>query len=233
MTHDTNLGSARLREAILQSEAKQYGALPEAEDELQYSGRYIRKINSLCRKPSLPLSAPGRRVKKYAAVALLTIVIFFTGMLSVLHLQARSTVAEWFINVYESFTEIFFSNHDSEKSPTTIESLYAPTVIPDGYTETKRHVTQGELSFTWEDGRGNQIIFIQTPLYSKTTLDNEDISTETVFISDKKCMIIRKNVKICVCWNNNDYAFSLIVPQELTQNEWIDMISSVGEISAD
>lgn len=233
MTHDTNQGSARLREAILQSEAKQYGALPEAEDELQYSGRYIRKINSLCRKPSLPLSAPGRRVKKYAAVALLTIVIFFTGMFSVLHLQARSTVAEWFINACESFTEIFFSNRDTEKSPDTIVTLYAPTAIPEGYTEAERHLTQGELSFTWEDGRGNQIIFIQTPLYSKTTLDNEDISSETIFISDKKCLIIRKKEKICVCWNNNDYAFSLIVPQELPQNELNNMISSVREISAD
>ncbi len=233
MTHDTNKGSSRLREAILQSEAEHYAALPEAEDELQYSGRYIRKINSLGRKPSLPFSAPRCHVKKYAAVALLTAVLFFTGIFSVLHLQARSAVSEWFINVYESFTEIFFSNHDSEKSPDTIESLYAPTAIPEGYTETERHLTQGELSFTWENDSGNQIIFIQTPLYSKTTLDNEDISTETIFISDKKCMIIRKNVKICVCWNNNDYAFSLIVPQELTQNELNDMISSVGEISAD
>jgi hypothetical protein len=229
MTHDTNQGSARLREAILQSEAKQYGALPEAEDELQYSGRYIRKINSLCRKPSLPLSAPGRRVKKYAAVALLSCLILITGIFSVS--ATRTAVTEWFVNIYESFTEIFSARADLEQKPDTIETAYTPTAIPEGYQHVENYLAQSEWKITWKNASGDSIYFIQTTLSSKATVDNEEAECEMLRIADKQCLLIRKNGKICIYWNGKDYAFSLIVPEAVTTEQYSAIIDSVEKQS--
>ena len=50
-------------------------------------------------------------------------------------------------------------------------------------------------------------------------------------IADKQCLLIRKNGKICIYWNGKDYAFSLIVPETVTAEQYVDIIASVEKNS--
>ena len=170
---------------------------------------------------------PQFGVRKYAAVALLTCMLLMTGIFSVS--ATRNTVTEWFINIYESFTEIFSARADLEKNPDTIETAYTPEGIPEEYLLVGSYRAQSEWKIMWENQAGDRIYFIQTPLSSKATVDNEETEYETLHIADKQCLIIRKNGKTCVYWNGKNYAFSLIVPETIGFEKYSSIIASVEE----
>jgi len=231
MNNAQSNGRLRLMQAIQNCEYDYYSSLPQSEEPIHYSARYLRKIRSLHRKIDFSVLLPRPTTRKYTAAILLTAILFFTGIFSVA--QARNAVAEWFTNICERFTEIFFSEQDADKAPDSIESPHAPTKIPLNFTEKDRYFAQGELKLTWENERGEYIVFIQTPLHAQTTLDNEQIEYETTVISEKNCILIQKKEKICIFWNTDDYAFTLIVPQSLPREQWSDIIGSVRKTSFD
>ena len=229
MNNQSTCGSIRLREAIRRFECEYYASLPQSEEEIVYSKHYCKKIKRLCKKSEFSSMFPQFGVRKYAAVALLTCMLLMTGIFSVS--ATRNTVTEWFINIYESFTEIFSARADLEKKPSTLETAYTPTAIPEDYHRTEDYLAQGEWKITWKNASGNSIYFIQTTLSSKATVDNEEAECEMLRIADKQCLLIRKNGKICIYWNGKDYAFSLIVPEAVTAEQYVDIIASVEKNS--
>ena len=106
MNNISHCGRLRLQEAILNCEYAYYNALPQSEEPILYSARYLKKIRALCRGKDFSLPFFGSNIRKIAAVAMLTAVIFFTGIFSAV--DARNTVAQWFTDIRERFTEIFF-----------------------------------------------------------------------------------------------------------------------------
>lgn len=60
--------------------------------------------------------------KKQAAAILIAIGIFFG--LSIGVYAAREPIVEFFLNVKEKFSEVFFNQEDIEKAPKTIETVY-------------------------------------------------------------------------------------------------------------
>ncbi len=225
MDNQTTCGSFRLREAIRRFECEYYDSLPQSEAEIVYSARYRKKMERLCKRSELSFIFPQLSVKKCTAVALLTCLILMTGIFSVS--ATRNAVTEWFINVYESFTEIFSARADIGKKPDTIETAYTPEGIPSDYFRTETYRAQSEWKLTWTNEAGECIYFIQTPLSSKITVDNDETESETLCIAGNPCLITRKNEKVCVYWNGRDYAFSLIVPETIGFEQYSAMIASV------
>ena len=239
MNNEPNSGKSRLLQAIQSCEHAYYASLPQSDEPIRYSKRYLKNIRSLCRKSenSPLLSDPTEKkrqgrfwtnshgIKKCAAVALLTAALFFTGIFSVLY--ARTTVTEYLTKIYESFTEIFSFGRDIEKAPSTVETVYAPSSLPPDYTQTESYIAQSEVKFTWENGSGERIFFIQTTLSSKSTIDNEDLEQTTLRISEVKCYIVQKNGRICLRWNTKDYSFTLIVPETVTYEQYCSTVDSV------
>ena len=218
-------GKSRLQEAIRRYETEYYRSLPEIEEPIRYSDRYLKKMEKLCRRSRKALTFPNLGFKKSVAVALLTAMILLTSIFSVT--ATRSAVTEWFINVYESFTEIFSVRKDAPTKPDSIETVYAPTVLPEGYTLTDEYLVKSESKFTWENAAGDRIFFIQTPLNSKTTFDNDGTVSETIFIANVRCYLVRKKGKVCIYWNTKEYSFTLIVPETVTYDQYAAMIGSI------
>ncbi len=229
MNNPSIYGKSRLQEAIRRYESDRYRSLPEAEGPIDYSERYRKKMEKLCRKSPKICSFPKRGLRKSAAVALLTSLLLITGIFSVT--ATRTAVTEWFINVYESFTEIFSIRKDVPTAPNSIETVYSPTALPDGYTLADEYFAQSEVKRTWENNGDERIFFIQTPLNSKTTFDNDGAVCETLPISNVKCYLVRKNGRLCIYWNTKEYAFTLIVPETVTMEQYTDIIGSVEKYS--
>ena len=229
MDNQVICGSFRLREAIRRFECEYYVSLPQSEEEIVYSKRYRKKIDRLCKRSALSSAFPHLGVRKYVAVALLTCLFLMMGIFSAS--ATRSAVSEWFVNIYESFTEIFSARADLEKKPSTIETAYTPTAIPEDYQHVENYLAQSEWKITWKNTSGDSIYFIQTTLSSKATVDNEEAECEMLRIADKQCLLIRKNGKICIYWNGKNYAFSLIVPETVTAEQYVDIIASVEKNS--
>ena len=227
MDNNLTCGKTRLEEAIRRYECSCYTTLPQSDEPIPYSARYRRHIRRLGRNQRASFTFPIPVISKYAAAVLLTVILAFTSIFSVS--AARITVAEWFVNIYESFTEIFSSDRDIARAPDSIETVYTPTKLPSGYAFKENYLSRSESKLTWENAKGECIFFIQTPLYSKTTVDNEDTEHETFLINDTRCFLTQKNGKTCVYWNSKEYSFSLIVPKELTREEYTEIIASVTE----
>jgi hypothetical protein len=213
MTNDINRGQSRLQEAILRYEYAYYASMPQSEEAFSHSHRYRKKIRELCRGMRIVYRPPHLGIRKSLAVAFAAALIIATGILSVS--AARTAVEEWFVHIYESFTEIFSAQADVDKKPDSIETPYTPAVLPEGYRKVDEFLAQSERKLTFENGIGERIFFIQTPLSSKTTIDTENAEYEMREIDGVSCFFTQKNGKICVYWNNDEYAFSLILPESV------------------
>ena len=220
-------GKSRLQEAIRRYEITCYDSLPEAEEPICYSARYLKKMNRLCRKSDTLFRYPKLGFRKSVAVALCTAILLITSLFSVT--ATRTALTEWFVNIYESFTEIFSIRQNRVIVPDSIETAYAPTEIPEGYTLCEEYFVHSEVKLTWKNAQEEYIYFIQTPLYSKSTFDNEDAETETAVISDMKCYVVRKNGTTCMYWNTKEYSFTLIVPEMVSPEQYAAIIASVQE----
>ena len=227
MDNQTTYGKSRLQEAIRRYEITRYDAMPEAEEPICYSDRYLKKINRLCKKSDPFFSYPKLGFRKAVAVALCTAMLLITAVFSVT--ATRTAVTEWFINVYESFTEIFSIRQNKDIAPDSIETAYSPTALPEGYTLHEEYLAQSEHKLTWKNKQEEYVYFIQTPLHAKSTFDNENTENETAFLSDVKCYIVRKNGKTCLYWNTKEYSFTLIVPETVSREQYSDIIASVQE----
>ena len=225
MTNDLNRGKSRLQEAIRRYEYAYYASMPQSEEVFSHSRRYRKKMRELCRAPRIAYHPPHLGIRKSLAVALATALIVATAILSVS--AARTALGEWFVNIYESFTEIFSAQADVDKKPDSIETAYAPTELPNGYRRTDEYRTQGEWKLTFENGSGEQIFFIQTPLSSKTTVDTENAEYEVREIAGISCFLTQKNDKTCIYWNTDEYAFSLILPTSVEVEQYSKILTSV------
>ena len=220
-------GKSRLQEAIRRYEITCYDSLPETEEPICYSARYLKKMKSLCRKSDPLFRYPKLGFRKSVAVALCTAILLITGVFSVT--ATRTAVTEWFVNVYESFTEIFSIRQNKVTAPDSIETAYSPTVLPEGYTLHEEYLVHSELKLTWKNAQEESIYFIQTPLHSKSTFDNENAESETAVISDMKCYVVRKNGNTCIYWSTKEYSFTLIVPETVSHAQYSAIIASIQE----
>jgi hypothetical protein len=229
MNNSQAYGKFRLQEAIRQYECEYYASLPQSEEPLCYSKRYRKKMQALCKKSRFypTFTRPMPRARKCAAVVLLSALILATGLFSVG--ATRNAVTEWFVKVYESFTEIFSIRSNTAAAPDSIETVYAPTVLPDNYTLCDEYFAQSETKLTWENASGEHIFFIQATLHSKATVDNEETEHDTLNIDGTKCYLVKKKGKICIYWSTKEYAFSLVVPETVSAEQYSAIIASVGK----
>lgn len=227
MDNRPTYGKSRLQEAIRRYEITCYDAFPEAEEPICYSDRYLKKIKRLCRKSDSLFRYPKLGFRKAVAVALCTAMLLITGIFSVT--ATRTAVTEWFINVYESFTEIFSIRQNRVIAPDSIETAYSPTALPEGYKLYEEYLVQSELKLTWKNAQEESIYFIQTPLHSKSTFDNENAESETAVIADMKCFVVRKNGNTCIYWSTKEYSFTLIVPETVDREQYSAIIASIQE----
>ena len=102
-------------------------------------------------------------------------------------------------------------------------------MLPEGYTLYEEYLAQSEVKLTWQNEQEECIYFIQTPISSKSTFDNDDAECETSVIFDMQCYIVRKNGKTCIYWNTKEYTFTLIVPETVDREQYSAIIASIQE----
>ena len=114
-----------------------------------------------------------------------------------------------------------------QKAPATIETIYMPTYIPEGY-KLNQIISEREWVHTdWID-ETNQKIFLHQELFnSQITIDNEHSDIQILYFDDLK--ILKgglKNIK-SYHWNTEEYIFSLLVPQNISDEEVFLIIKSL------
>ncbi len=229
MDSENILGRSRLEAAIREYECAEYELLEQVSGRLTYSLRYKRRMRALLRaqRERAASAAPFGIFGKRVAVLVLTGLLLVVGAVGVS--GAKHSLSAWLTEVYERFTELFFSDRDEARGPDTVEMSIMPSFVPEGYTLSERYVDKTEIKTTWRNGDGEELSFVQMTLGSKTTLDHESVSIETAYVSDITVAVIRKKGKQCYYWSGKEYAFSLIAPDDVPYDVCLEMIGSVGK----
>ena len=100
--------------------------------------------------------------------------------------------------------------------------------MPDGYELAEEIVLKTFVQSTWETRDGAQIIFEHTEKnFGHYYMDN-DLSTYSIIEIQQFTIYYRDINDICVCvWNNDRYAFTLRVNDNMNQDEILKIIENI------
>ncbi len=181
-----------------------------------------------------------------AAAILISLSIMFT-----VSAEIRQAVADFFVNVHETFTEFFITKEnelnsnvpskDSEANadvpdktpsstsfPMTIEVEYRPMYIDENNLIQLDHVAYSKSVFTiWSNG--TEIIDLSQRIIvnNDTVLDTEDADHQVKYIDGLKVYCVLKNNIYFVKWVQYGYSFSLSADESLGWEEVEKIISSI------
>ena len=106
-----------------------------------------------------------------------------------------------------------------------IDGFYQPTYIPSGfqldYVEDLGHTK----IVTYTNNKNEEILFNQSPNGTNFQLDSEDAEVKNVDIMGNEAIIINKEGRTTVFWNNDEYSFYLL--STIDEKELISMAKSL------
>ena len=228
MTEKELSGKKELIKALQKYELSFEEKYPPEDMEVEFSKQYEVYMEKL-----LSGKIPKRRkyfntVGKRIAACVAAVMIIFGGSMTVK--AFREPVVEFFTNAYEKIVEIFFGDDDIANAPSEIETVYTLGYVPDGYEMESYFVNNFNTSTTTVfTNNETELIFCQYILGTKAGLDNEDTNLEYLYIGDMKVLIVDKNETRSLFWNTNEYAFSLDMHIQISEDEWIAIIQSITE----
>ena len=228
MTDKELSGKKKLIKALEKCELCFAEKYPPADIDVEFSKQYEHYMESLLagkiKKRRKCLNTPIKRIAACIAAAM----IIFGSSMTVK--AFREPVVEFFTNAYEKIVEIFFGDDDIANAPSEIETVYTLGYVPDGYV--MESYSMNEIKTTTKTVFTNneaKLIFCQYILGTKAGLDNEDTNLEYLYIGDMKVLIVDKNETRSLFWNTNEYAFSLDMHIQISEDEWIAIIRSITE----
>ncbi|MBQ3489433.1 MAG: DUF4367 domain-containing protein [Clostridia bacterium] len=134
-------------------------------------------------------------------------------------------------NTFGTFIEIFFEEEDVQNAPAVIETVYAPTYIPEGYEFDYYEMNiNGKISeFQWLGPEGYKICFTQYTFSGKHLIDIEDTAYVEFYHNDTRFLYWTKYGMVEYLWHTDEYLFTLIIQQHFSDEEHWKIINSIEE----
>ena len=157
-------------------------------------------------------------------------VLIVIGLLSVLSLSvyaARAPISQFISKTYDKYIELFFDQSDVEKAPSTIETVYTLGYVPEGYVEKEGEISKVSTHIAWMNENNEIIIFRQRILDTSLTMDNEYADGDIMFIDGMEIVHISDGENSCYCWNSDQYAFYLKIPNNISHDIALKLIQSL------
>ena len=209
---------------IGREEVEVYKALPD--EDVVFSKEFednVRAINK--RRKSLFYKAT-KTVPRRIAVVLIAAVITFTMMMSVSAI--RTPILNFVIKTYDSFISIFVEKDEEIKLPTSIEHMYLPAFLPEGYIEISSENNEINAKSIWMNK--NAIIILSQNVISedsKIVIDNQDADYQTTMIDKNEIYYYSKNGFYTMYWSDGYYIFTLTCPEDINISEIEKIIASM------
>lgn len=170
---------ALARQVLLDASELGCSDAEQAEEQHTFSPSFERKMKKLIRRADHPV-----RHRVTQAVACTALVIFLGGgSVLAFSAEARAAVFGWVREVYETYFSYHYEGGETEVPENTV---FKPTWIPEGYTETVAPEPGDSVTNIYENETGDFIIFCYTYDSESTALNVERDGSETqqVFIGD-------------------------------------------------
>lgn len=222
-----NEGKEKLKRALLEVCAR-YAENAELapKEEAYLSPRLTKNMGKLIKDRAKSYWKLVNTAAKRAVAACLAAVILAGAMMSCR--PVREKVFDFFRNVYEAYTEIFFGDEARRDAPNVIEEIHMPAYIPEGYEMVKEPEMKPKnygVVTEWRNNDGGYIELYQNLLSAKIALDTESADVE--LLNDIKAIIISKENRIVVFWSTDEYVYH-ITAIGLDKEEVLNIIKSMG-----
>ena len=202
------------------------GVYEKSEEEISAELKNIYKKANTNKKKTILwyLNTTGKRV-----AAIFIVIGVFLGF-SVGVYAVRKPIVEFFLNVKEKFSEVFFEQKAIDNAPDTIETVYTLGYVPEGYELIERKIEETYVMEIWSASNNQEIVFEQSCLnYDKKNIDSENINLETIYLDQRKVFHYEKFNQHQFIWNDENYLYNLTVSNLLNNNDYMSIISSLKE----
>lgn len=210
---------------IGREEVLAYKALPD--EDVIFSKEFEEKVHAINKKRKSLFYRATKTVPRKIAVILIAAVITFTMMMSVSAI--RIPVLNFLANIYDTYISIYFvENEEDLDIPTSIEHMYLPTSIPEGYIQTYSQNYENNAISIWTKD-SETIILTQDIIQEETkvTLNNEEANYQILSV-DNNTIYYYIDKEICsLFWINNGYLFTMTCPDNIPLSEIEKIISSM------
>ena len=160
---------------------------------------YYRLVNTNAKKAVLALAA--------AFILLITMVFSVSAL--------REPVIRFIVEVYEKFSTVFFSNHeDALAPPTSLETNYEPSWLPEGYAlEDAMTMATDYLRMDYYAKGSDYIVLQQYALSNGMNFDTEGVEIQSALIHGKAAIMYQNKGTWTLIWDNELYGFTLSGPE--------------------
>jgi len=163
------------------------------------------------------------RTRRILCACLIMIII----LLSLLSVGAvREAITNFFIEVFSNHNSISVKAESGASYPSSIERVYSPEYIPDGYTLIDEDISEAGVSLIYGND-DKMILFTQETKQNYTlNLDNEYATSSVEAIDGQDYYINHfKDGNYTILWDNGEYVFT--VTAELPKNDILKMCNSL------
>lgn len=223
------ISDKRLREAAQKAEESFLASLPEPEDcEATFSPEFERKMKKLIRRTEHPI-----RYRLMKAVAcFLLVVLVGGGSVLTFSMEARAAFVGWIREVYETWF-VYRYNDDVEK--TSVDVVYRPTWLPDGYRETFVPEVYGQVYILYEDDLGSIISFAYSNDSSTLTGLLPEDSPDPLEVLVGNCsadfyLDQSDEINNLLVWTNSSNNYIFWISANLPKDDMIKIAESVAEL---
>lgn len=172
-------------------------------------------------------------VKKVILIAIIFSMLTMTAMAVP---SIREAIIDFFFHNHGERYGITFDPVEAATAPKQIEIAQFPTVLPEGYTMVEHNITPAMVHGIWVDNDGAVICYAQYRLHENATsdtwigIDAEDVSRTTCIIGEYLVEIVMNQESYALYWTDNDYVYSLELPNRISEEVMTEIFSSIQPI---
>ena len=179
--------SSEFQRALMEAQKEEFSGVPQ-EDELDvsFSPEFEKNMERLCRGTQRKTwRLVNTTAKRVLIAAILVVLLAMTVVAAVPAL--REGLIRFFTHDSGVFYSFEFSEEDLARAPETIETVYLPTYIPEGYSLIGRvDVDRGSVTADYNDENNSLIGYSQYALWSDGPIKNLDLDIPTVLGIDSE-----------------------------------------------
>lgn len=139
----------------------------------------------------------------------------------------REAVIDFFVETFEKFSIVGFKDEDILENNKTIETYYAPTYIPEGYSlvSDEKLEMYRAMKYVMKD---SCLYFKQNTLRSISTyIDTEKANTVKVQVGTNTAFYMLKDKLSILYWNDNNYSYTILSENGLVMQEIVRIVESI------
>ena len=218
-----------LRKAFIEADVEYFERITKQTDiEWTPSDTFERKMNKLKQKHFRPYKTWTNSCRWVACFVL----VFAIASSVVFNVEAvRSPIVDFFLRIYEKFTDVFIEDDKDEVFPNYIEVVYIPTLIPDEYQFDRQSENSTRITSIYTNKNNLQIRLTQQTLcQAHFAFDTENSQMYEITIGRSSGQYFINKGYIVISWKSQDYAFCLSVPDCFTVEEAVRIAESLAPL---